>query len=249
VDAGGPAAAAGLRRGDIIQSVDGKAIRSYSDLVRLLRNGEFEPGRPVDLRLADGRALKLVPGTQKNDGASGSSKKEPELGFAADFAGVDLQALSPRQEPLRLGAVEVASKSWDQLVDSIRWVAIGLGRLIGRRSLEGSGGPIELFHATSVIMEQSGWGGFIRFLAIVSVNVAILNLLPIPVLDGGNIGQALVEIVMRRTLSLRTRAVTNMVGLAVLLTLFGMVFWRDIVRQVRRHSAATAIQSTERDRP
>jgi membrane-associated protease RseP (regulator of RpoE activity) len=69
------------------------------------------------------------------------------------------------------------------------------------------------------------------------------------VLDGGNIGQSLVEIVMRRSLSLRTRALTNMVGLAVLLALFGAVFWKDVARQVRRPPAATATQTNESGRP
>jgi regulator of sigma E protease len=86
-----------------------------------------------------------------------------------------------------------------------------------------------LFSIASEAAEE-GWSSFLFQMALISVNLGLMNLLPIPVLDGGNIAQALLEAVTRRPLSARARVVAQAVGLALLVTLMLFVFKNDIVR-------------------
>ena len=77
---------------------------------------------------------------------------------------------------------------------------------------------------------QEGWASFLFKMALISVNLGIMKLLPIPVLDGGHIVATAVEVVTRKPLSLRTREVANLVGILLLVFLMVFVFKNDIVR-------------------
>ena len=95
--------------------------------------------------------------------------------------------------------------------------------------LDSMGGPIMLF----VIAEKSarkGMDHFLRMLAIISVNLGLLNLLPIPVLDGGHLLMFAIEGIRRRPPSMRIREITNMIGMVILLLLMVLVFSNDIMR-------------------
>ena len=107
---------------------------------------------------------------------------------------------------------------------------IGLYRIATRQiSFENVGGPLMLFKIAADAAEE-GLSKFVSTMALISVNLGLMNLLPIPVLDGGNIAQALLEAVTRRPLSARARMVAQGVGLALLVTLMLFVFKNDIVR-------------------
>jgi regulator of sigma E protease len=77
---------------------------------------------------------------------------------------------------------------------------------------------------------QQGWETYLSTLVLISINLGILNLLPIPILDGGQAALFLVESVKRSPLSLRTRLAVQQIGLTVLALLMGMAFWNDISR-------------------
>jgi regulator of sigma E protease len=79
---------------------------------------------------------------------------------------------------------------------------------------------------------EEGWGPFLSLMALISVNLALMNLLPIPVLDGGHIAQAALEGITRRPLSARAREIANVVGLILLFTLMLFVFKNDIMRRM-----------------
>ncbi len=230
VDPGSPAAAAGLRRGDELVAIDGAPVRSYRDVNSLGR--AFQPGRPVRLALGDGRIATLVPGTERfRDEITREPGVRPLLGFhLEDRSGVDTRALLVEEVPLHHGLVEAAALSAEQLWEVVRLTVLGIARIVtGHISFRSVGGTLMLFQIASEAAE-AGLGTYLFQMALISVNLGLMNLLPIPVLDGGHIVTAAVEGVTRRRLSLRAREVANWVGLALLLGLMAVAFTNDLVR-------------------
>jgi regulator of sigma E protease len=231
VDAGSPADKAGLQRGDALAAVNGQPVRSYRDLNALAR--EFKPGTPVRLALLDGRSLTLTPeGVPFKDELTREARTRPVLGFhLEDRVGLDLGALVVEEVPLRRGLVEITGLASQQLWEVVRLTVLGIGMIVtGDISLKTVGGPIMLFSIAAEAAE-AGLGTFLFQMALISVNLGLMNLLPIPVLDGGHIVTAALEGLTRRRLSLRVREAANWVGLALLLTLMVVVFGNDIMRK------------------
>ena len=97
----------------------------------------------------------------------------------------------------------------------VRLTALGIARIVqGQISFKTVGGPIMLFYTSPPRPPQKGWEHFLFKMALISVNLGLMNLLPIPVLDGGHIVFIAIEAVTRRPLSLRAREVANLVGLS-----------------------------------
>ncbi|BDG02457.1 RIP metalloprotease RseP [Anaeromyxobacter oryzae] len=229
VEPGSPAALAGLRRGDAIVAVNGRPVRS---LLRDLPAKDWKPGVPVKLALADGRTIEIVPGRRTvKDEISGKQVDLPVVGFEPDRrVPVDAKALVAAQVPLDRGLGEIAGLAVQQLREVVRITVLGIVRIAtGKISFENVGGPLMLFQIAREAAEE-GWESFLFKMALISVNLGLMNLLPIPVLDGGHIAQAAVEGVTRRPLSMRAREVANVVGLILLVVLMGFVFKNDIVR-------------------
>jgi regulator of sigma E protease len=230
VQKGSPAEKAGLRRGDAIASVNGKPVLSFRDVNALGR--AFEPGATVKLGLADGRTVELVPATESYvDDLTKEKKERLWLGFFPDRrAVVDARALVVEEVPLSRGVAEIASLASRQLTEVVRLTVLGIARIFtGHISFKTVGGPIMLFSIATEAAEE-GWSTFLFQMALISVNLGLMNLLPIPVLDGGHLAQALLEGVTRRPLSVRAREIANIVGLILLFTLMLFVFKNDIVR-------------------
>ncbi len=242
VEPGSPADRAGLRRGDAITSVNGKPVRSFADinalasefLPRAVTGNAEKDGPPpeVHLGLADGRTVTLVAATQKFvDELTRESRQRYVLGFQPDRShAVDPASLVVEQVPLERGLVEVTVSAWEQTAYVVRVIFKGIVKLFtGQISFKTVGGPLTIFTMATEAAEE-GLSSFFFQMAVISVNLALMNLLPIPVLDGGNIAQALLEGVTRRPLSARARTVAQAVGLALLFTLMLFVFKNDIVR-------------------
>lgn len=232
---GSPAEKAGLRRGDAIASVNGKPVRSFLRDVNAFGRDFLKAGAPVELGLLDGRTVQLVPANETyRDEITGEPAQRLVLGFQPDQRdAVDPLALVAEQLPLERGAVEAFQLAWRQLHEVVRLTVLGIVRIVtGDISFKTVGGPIMLFSIASEAAEE-GWGSFLFKMALISVNLGLMNLLPIPVLDGGHIAQAAVEGVTRRPLSVRTRELANIVGIVLLFTLMLFVFKNDIVRLMR----------------
>ena len=225
-----PAARAGLRRGDAITSVNGKPVRSFRELNLL--SPEFLSGTPVKLELADGRAVELLPADQEYvDEMTRETRKRVTLGFYPEQRGlVEGKALVAEEVRLSVGVGEAFSSAVGHLSEVVRLTALGIARIVqGEISFKTVGGPIMLFQIAAQAA-QEGWASFLFKMALISVNLGLMNLLPIPVLDGGHIVATAVEAVTRKPLSLRTREVANLVGILLLVFLMVFVFKNDIVR-------------------
>jgi regulator of sigma E protease len=230
VDPGSPAAAAGLARGAQLVSVNGKPVRAGRDLNAVAR--EFEPGKAVAIGLADGRTVTLVPAEEAfKDEVTREPRRRPVIGFhLEDRAGIDTRALVAEEVALRRGPVEVARLAAEQLTEVVRLTVLGIYKIATLQlSFKNVGGTLMLFQIASDAAE-AGLKVFLFQMALISVNLGLMNLLPIPVLDGGHIVTALVEGATRRRLSLRAREAANWVGLALLLTLMVLAFANDVIR-------------------
>jgi regulator of sigma E protease len=231
VEPDSPAAAAGLKRGDLLTGINGHPVRSFRDVNTLAR--EFKPGEPARLALGDGRTVVFTPGGEPyKEETTGEKGTRPVLGFRLeDRVGIDSAALVVDEVRLRRGLLEIAGLASAQLWEMVRLTMMGLGKIItGEISFKTVGGPIMLF-SIAAEAAAAGLGTYLFQMAFISINLGLMNLLPIPVLDGGHIVTAALEGVTRRRLSLRVREVANWVGLVLVLLLMVIAFRNDIIRK------------------
>lgn len=232
VERGSPADRAGLRRGDAIAAVNGKPVRSFRDINS--HASAFEPGARVELSLTDGRAVTLVPEQRVTvDELTREPRHRLVLGFLPGYPTmVRPEALVVDSLPLRLGVVEVMRGALTSVNRVVRLTMLALGGVLtGQISFKTLGGPIMLFSLAGQAAEE-GVQSFLFMMALISINLGIMNLLPIPVLDGGHIVTCLLEAVTRRPLSLRAREIANLVGIILLVMLMMAVFKNDIARML-----------------
>jgi regulator of sigma E protease len=227
---GSPADLAGLRRGDAITAVNGKPVHSFRELNQ--QSAEFLSGKAVRLDLAGGRVAELVPSDQEYvDEMTREPRRRVVLGFFPDQRGlVASKALMAEQVAFSIGVGEALRSAVGHLGEVVRLTALGIARIVqGEISFKTVGGPIMLFQIAAQAA-QEGWSSFLFKMALISVNLGLMNLLPIPVLDGGHIVATAIEAATRKPLSLRTREVANLVGILLLVFLMVFVFKNDIVR-------------------
>jgi regulator of sigma E protease len=227
-----PADQAGLRPGDAIVAWNGHPVRSFKELEALAT--EAKPGEPVRLALADGRTIQLTPGTESYvDEMTRETGSRTYLGFDRyDGALVPLDSLVAERVAFRAGVGDAVRFAVSKLGEVIRLTVLGVARIFqGRISAKTLGGPIMLFSVAAHAAEE-GLGTFFFMMALISVNLGLMNLLPIPVLDGGHLATCLVEGVTRRPLSMRAREIANLVGIVLLVCLMILVFKNDIVRMM-----------------
>jgi regulator of sigma E protease len=219
----GTAAASGLKAGDLILSADGKPVRYWQDMMGILR---ASPGRTLALVVERGgkrQDLPLKVGTADDNGVAighvGVAGPQTPGSF---YEGL---AVEQRYNPLAAlgqGFKRTAEMSWLTL-------RAGWNMLTGNVSLKSLSGPIDIAQYAGYAA-QSGLTSFLEFLAFVSISLGVLNLLPIPVLDGGHVLYLAAEAVKGSPLSERVEALGQRIGLALLLMLMGFAVCNDLIR-------------------
>ena len=210
-----PAARAGLRIGDVIESLDGTRICATADLSKLLNEGE-EQVRAFGV-VRDGERLELSFAAAWNEEASS---------FMVGITRAPLPVVLQRRGP---GAALAAGLNET-------WAATGLifetlSRLVtGRMSIRAMSGPVEIAGVASTVV-QLGPLPFLRLLAVISINLGLLNLLPIPVLDGGRMAVVGFEAVRGRELGAMTKEWILRAGLAMILALMVVVLFFDVLKK------------------
>lgn len=225
VIAGKPAALADFQRGDSVVAVDGAAVREWTDVVTRVQTVTDRPVQ-VDVVRATGERVRLAVRPQAEQGedmVTGAKKTVGRIGVAV--------TARTARESLGVGEALAfgVSRTWTN-VGMVGQVVRGLfTRDVAMSNL---GGPIQIAR-TSVQAASMGLEVLLGLIAFLSVNIAVLNLLPIPVLDGGQVLINLIEAAKGSRLSLRTREYVLRAGLAAIALLFVTVMWNDILRLFR----------------
>lgn len=224
VVAGGAAEAAGLRAGDRIVRVDGRPLQRWDELVQAVRS---HPGQLLAFEVerdAASLALEVVPSSVEEQGA--------EVGRIGAAPEVDRAAWQALQIEVRHGPLdalrEAGRKTWDTAWLSLRM----LGRMVlGEVSMKNLSGPITIADYAGQ-SASIGWVAYLGFLALISISLGVLNLLPIPLLDGGHLLYYSAEWVTGRPVPERVWEFGQRIGIALLGTLMLFALYNDIHRLV-----------------
>jgi regulator of sigma E protease len=215
VIAGGSAERAGIQVGDRILAVNGRPITSWDELVKAIR---ASPGVALELaiRRSSGERLTLqvTPETaRENTEAVGKIGVGPFIDV---------------RYPVGTALWQGAKKTWDMSVFTLEM----LGRMvIGEVSLKNLSGPITIADYAGQ-SAQMGWMAYVSFIALISISLGVLNLLPVPVLDGGHLMYYVAEIIRGRPVSERALEIGQRIGMVVLFSLMAFAIYNDIYRLV-----------------
>ncbi len=224
--AGGPAAAAGLEPGDLVTAVDGRAVSDFLDFRNEISG---RPGAQVVLDIRRGTAELKLPVTVRGE----RDPNEPGKGLVGriGIAPGSEASFPPQMRVLErhgpLGAIRPAlAETWSKTALTVKFL---WRMLTGDVSLKNVSGPISIA-AYAGISALEGVTAFLGFLAIISISLGVLNLMPIPILDGGQVVYQLVEAVKGAPLSPRSQAVGQQVGIVLLVLLMSLAFYNDLAR-------------------
>jgi regulator of sigma E protease len=233
VTAGGAAERAGIRPGDLVLSVDNVEVPGFADLQRLVST---RAGEPLKLVIERGREIKefeLVPDLRVIPSPLGAQR----VGMIGIQAASKPEDWRKQEFGLVESVVAGAQETWFVVVRTGDY----LGKLIsGRESTDQLSGPIRIAQASGYVASNSGITGLVTLAAILSVSIGLINLVPIPMLDGGHLLFYAVEALRGRPLSEKAQEMGFRIGLAVVLMLMVFVTWNDIAHlaQVLRPKGA-----------
>lgn len=219
---GKPAERAGLATGDRIVAIEGRAVRSPAD-VAVVTNARAE--QPIVFTVARGGTAREVTVTPEAQDQNGRRVGIAGLKLAVDPAMVEKLSLTVRYGPLD-SLAQGARKTWELSVFTLRM----LGRIVtGDASLKNISGPITMadFAGQSA---QAGLLVFVGYLALISISLGVLNLLPVPLLDGGHLLYYFAEVFKGSPVSDRTFEVGQRIGMAMLAVLMALALFNDVSR-------------------
>jgi regulator of sigma E protease len=216
------AAAAGLKAGDRVTSIDGTAVTDFDQLPEIIRNSGGQTLTMGLVRDGKGFTLQVTPRQQQVRDAVGETAGAWVIGVRPS---PDAPVITTHYNALQaLGAA--GGRTWD----IVRLSLTGIGQLItGRASLDQLHGPVGIAQITRKV---ALWGllPFISLIAILSVSIGLINLFPIPLLDGGHLLYYACEAVLGRPLGERVQDVGFRLGLVLVLGLMLLATWNDIAR-------------------
>lgn len=216
-----PAMAAGLQQDDRIIQINDTPIVTWSQMTEIVRQ---HPGTPLEVQVDRGGqtvSLRITPESQTVTSSDGETKSVGRIGIKLAGAGTVLKSPSLFLAP------------WDGLKATWKWcelTVIGLYKLLtGEISSKHLGGPL-MIASVSGEQAQQGLASVVWLIAILSINLGILNLLPIPILDGGHLFFFACEGILGRPLGDRSREMAQQIGLVLLVFLMAYATWNDISR-------------------
>jgi len=220
----GAAARAGFQSGDRLISANGKTVANWQDWVQLIRQHPAKPLRIEYERHGQRAALNVVPDAVDEDGQ--------RIGKIGAGPLVDESVLAPLMTEVRYGPLEAlgqaAVKTWDMSLFTLEM----MGRMVlGQVSWKNLSGPLTIadYAGQSATL---GWISFVGFLALVSVSLGVLNLLPVPLLDGGHLMYYVAEVLTGRPVSERAMEIGSRIGMTLLLLLMSFALYNDLQRLI-----------------
>lgn len=219
---------AGLKAGDRLISINGKTLVEWAELAAIVK--QFKPEDPAlkleILREGKPLAMEMKPREIEQSTMTGHQEKTYAIGV---MAGVGVAAV-PTVKLTTAGFLPVLSRGVNQTIQWTQITAMGFVRLIQNKvSAKSIGGPIMIGQLASRTFEI-GLSPFLKIMAIISINLFVLNLLPIPVLDGGHLVFFSIEAIRGAPLSMRKIEIAQQVGLVLLMGLMLFALFNDVNR-------------------
>ena len=223
VQPGTAAAEAGFRPGDLIISIDGRSIESFADMQRIVSTSAGDRLAFVVERRDSRLALDATPTVREVEVPGFGKQRIGILGLQGSRDSADLRFV-------RYGLVDSigmgAAETWSVVERTFNY----LGKLVsGRESPQQLSGPIGIMRVSGEVAAIGGIGPLVGLIAILSVSIGLINLFPIPLLDGGHLLFYAVEAVRGRPLSDRAQEIGFRIGLAIVVMLMLFATWNDIV--------------------
>ncbi|MCX7172523.1 MAG: RIP metalloprotease RseP [Proteobacteria bacterium] len=224
VQSGSAAERAGMRSGDEFMAIDGRATLVWGDVSSLIRQS---PGIPLAIELRrEGESLRLQ-ATPSSIEEGGQSIGRMGIQVKDDPALRQTMMITVRYG-VSTAFVKATAQTWDTSIFSLRMI----GRMItGEVSWKNLSGPVTIADYAGQ-SARLGWTYYLKFLALISISLGVLNLLPIPILDGGHLLYYIAEIIKGGPLSERIMEIGQQIGLFLLLMLMAFAFYNDINRLV-----------------
>jgi len=227
-----PAAGAGLSRGDQLVSLNGAPVTSFTGLINALT--EEIKDRPFSLvwrtPAGEEKRAELRQTRSREKDQLGQESGQLDFGVRTRYFGA-ADVLNPETVKVRMSPGKALVKSLQIVPQDIAKVATVLGYMItGRVSMDAMSGPLGL-HQMATKAAEAGFDQFLSMMAIISINLGVVNLLPIPILDGFHLLAAGWEAIRRRPISMRAREIANWVGLVMLVSLIVRVFYNDLFKR------------------
>lgn len=218
----GPAAMAGMLPQDRILEIDGRKIEYWDDFRDEVQTRGEQPLHVVVEREAGRLSLTMTPKLTPQSDIFGQEVMVPVVGVYSSGEVVNLP----------MGLYESISQGFYRTWQMLSLTVIGLGKLIDRTvPLDTVGGPVQI---AQLIVEQSqvGLAPLLALAAFISINLGLLNLLPIPILDGGHLLFLVIEAIRRKPISERIQGLSMQIGLVLLLLVFVLVMYNDIAKLI-----------------
>ncbi len=221
VKAGEPAAAAGLNAGDEILSIDNEPVKNWEEMASVIFHN---PGRSLNLKIErSGEIIKLAvtPRVAEELNPLNEKVKKGFIGISPD-AGQFYYYKETFPNALLKGT--------QQTITLTRMIYVGIWKMAsGQISARHIGGPI-LIAQLAARQIKFGFIPLMTFLALISINLAVVNLLPIPILDGGHLLFLVAEKIKRRPISLKTQEIAQSIGFFVLIAIMLLATYNDVQR-------------------
>jgi regulator of sigma E protease len=215
-----PASAAGLEKGDLITDINGSPITSWDEMAEIINSSQGKTIRLSVLREESIREFAIDPEQVTTQNIFGEKIQRYIIGITA----------SGETDSKELNLFQAFSESVVQTYKVSELMVVIIAKLIkGDISVKTVGGPIMIAQMAGD-SAKAGVSSLISFIALISINLAIINLLPIPVLDGGHLLFFLIEAIKGKPVSIKVREHAQQVGLFLLIMLMILVFYNDITR-------------------
>ncbi|HET8580044.1 MAG TPA: RIP metalloprotease RseP [Nitrospiraceae bacterium] len=222
VMSGSPAMVAGLKEGDRVVSIEGRDIQTWSQMTGLVKES---PNRPLRFEvMRDGQRVSLtVTPTVEKVVINGKPLEVGKIGISGPTGRSIIRAPSPL-----LAAFHGIQATWGWTELTV----VGIYKMVaGEISSRNIGGPLTIANVSAEAAAQ-GASYYVFLIAVLSINLGVLNLLPIPILDGGHLLFFAIEAILRRPLGERQREIAQQVGLLLLVGIMVFAFWNDIERVI-----------------
>jgi regulator of sigma E protease len=231
VKAGMPAAAAGIKPGDVITNVDGWNIEGFEDIQRIVGSSGGRTLRFGIDRNGEKLTFDVTPEVHDQNDTFGGT-------FRRGLIGIAPSSVAGYQNAKHVGPIEALRLGFRETYTNIAHTLQGIADIVTQRqAADQMGGPILMAQVTAKVA-AGGIEPMLRWIAFISANIGFLNLLPIPVLDGGHLVYYAIEGVLRRPMSRRMQEIGFQIGVALVLMLMVYVNLNDLLRVWRGWTGA-----------